>query len=68
VGGRSAADSYIEYGVQARKSKTILLVTTDAAEAEHTLDLLGEGRLVQRTVCYSPWFNAAVRPSDTTEF
>jgi hypothetical protein len=44
-----------EYGVQAANSKTILTVTLDLAEAERTLDMIGQGRLLQRTVRYSPW-------------
>jgi uncharacterized phage-associated protein len=47
-----------EYGVQTSHSKTILTVTEDLAEAERTLDMLGQGRLVQRTVTYSPWIAA----------
>jgi hypothetical protein len=44
-----------EYGVQTANSKTILTVTQELAEAERTLDLIGEGRLLKRTVRYSPW-------------
>jgi len=44
-----------EYGVQAANGKTILTVTLDLAEAERTLDMIGQGRLLQRTVRYSPW-------------
>lgn len=49
------ATSTVEYGVQTANSKTILTVTEDLAEAERTLDMLGQGRLLQRTVSYSPW-------------
>ena len=44
-----------EYGVQTANSKTILTVTMDLAEAEGILNMIGEGRLIQRTVRYSPW-------------
>jgi hypothetical protein len=44
-----------EYGVQTANSKTILTVTLDLAEAERTLDMLGEGRLLQPTISYIPW-------------
>lgn len=54
MGTRKTADSTVEYGVQA-SSKTVVFVTEDLAEAEHTLDLIGEARLVQRTVRCSPW-------------
>ena len=49
------AGSVVEYGIQTLNGKTILMVTNDLTEAGHTLDLIGEGRLVQRTVRYSPW-------------
>jgi hypothetical protein len=49
------AASVDEYGIQTLNRKTILMVTNDLTEAAHTLDLIGEGRLVQRTVRYSPW-------------
>jgi hypothetical protein len=52
---RGVADSVVEYGIQTLTGKTILMLTNDLTEAEHTLDLIGEGRLVQRTVRYSPW-------------
>jgi hypothetical protein len=55
MANRVAVHSVIEYGIQAMNSKTILAVTEDPVEAERTLDILGEGRLVQRTVSYSPW-------------
>lgn len=44
-----------EYGVQTANSKTILTATPDLADAERTLDMIGEGRLLTRTVRYSPW-------------
>jgi hypothetical protein len=52
---RGVTDSIVEYGIQTLNGKTILMLTNDLTEAEHTLDLIGEGRLVQRTVRYSPW-------------
>ena len=55
MANRDLATCTTEYGVQTANSKTILTVTLDLAEAERTLDMLGEGRLLQRTVRYSPW-------------
>ncbi len=53
---RDLAACTTEYGVQAANSKTILTVTLDLAEAERTLDMIREGgRVLQRTVRYSPW-------------
>ena len=52
---RGVAGSVVEYGIQTSNGKTILMVTNDLTEAEHTLDLIGEGRIVQRTVKHSPW-------------
>jgi ABC-type proline/glycine betaine transport system ATPase subunit len=60
MGKRKTADSTVEYGVQAISSKTVVFVTEDLAEAEHTLDLIGEARVVQRTVRYSPWVTVPV--------
>jgi hypothetical protein len=51
----------VEYAVQTSNSKTILTVTEDLAEAERTLDMLGQGRLVQRTVSCSPWIAVEVK-------
>ena len=42
---RGIAGSVVEYGIQTSNGKTILMVTNDLTEAEHTLDLIGEGRL-----------------------
>ena len=55
MASRDGAVCTTEYAVQTANSKTILTVTLDRAEAERTLDMLGEGRLLQRTVRYSPW-------------
>jgi hypothetical protein len=52
---RNAAVTVVEYGIQTQNSKTILVVTDDLHEAESTLDMLGSGTLIQRTVRYSPW-------------
>jgi hypothetical protein len=30
-------------------------VTEDLAEAEHLLDMVGQGRLIERTITYGPW-------------
>ena len=50
----------MEYGVVSLTSRTILAVTEDYAEAEHTLELIGEGRLVRRTVTYGSWADIPV--------
>jgi hypothetical protein len=55
VGRRVTAGSVVEFGVQTLSGKTVLTVTHDRVEAEHILGLLGEGRLVQRTVNHRPW-------------
>jgi hypothetical protein len=31
------------------------MVTDQIEEAEHMLDLIGAGRIMQRTVSYGPW-------------
>ncbi|MGF2944331.1 hypothetical protein [Mycobacterium sp. Lab-001] len=36
-------------------SSSILMVTTDRAEAEHWLDSIIDGSIVQRTISYSSW-------------
>jgi hypothetical protein len=38
----------VEYGIQTPTSKTILVVTEDLEEAQRTLDMIGDGRLIQR--------------------
>lgn len=57
---RDAARVVVEYGVLAPTGPTVLLVTDDYAEAEHALDLIGEGRLVRRVVTYGQWTDVAV--------
>jgi hypothetical protein len=52
---RNVAESFVQYGIQTSTSKTILMVTEDPAEADRMLDLIGDGRLVARTVSYSHW-------------
>ena len=52
---RDLATCITEYGVRTVSSNTILVVTLDLAEAERMLDMIGGGRLLQRTVRYSPW-------------
>lgn len=47
--------SIVEYGVQTPMSRTVVLLTDHLEEAEHMLDLVGEGRIVRRTVRYGPW-------------
>lgn len=46
-----------QYGVQTpnSSSSSILMVTTDRAEAEHWLDSIIDGSIVQRTISYSSW-------------
>jgi hypothetical protein len=60
VSRRDVARCTVEYGVVSLTSRTILTVTEDYAEAEHTLDLIGEGRLVRRTVTYGSWADIPV--------
>jgi hypothetical protein len=48
-------DTVIEYGIQTANSKSILVITSDLADAHRTLDMIGDGRLVCRTVSYSRW-------------
>lgn len=45
----------VQYGIQTSHSKTILMVTENLAEAERMLDMVGEGRLIARTIRYGPW-------------
>jgi hypothetical protein len=51
----AAVKTVVEYGIQTQNSKTILVVTEDLGEAESTLDMLGSGTLIKRTVRYGPW-------------
>jgi hypothetical protein len=44
---RGVTDSIVEYGIQTLNGKTILMLMNDLTEAEHTLVLIGEGRLVR---------------------
>jgi hypothetical protein len=60
VSRRDVARCTVEYGVVSLTSQTILTVTEDHAEAEHTLDLIGAGRLVRRTVTYGAWADIPV--------
>jgi hypothetical protein len=52
---RNMGKSVIEYGIQTATSKSILVITSDLADAQRTLDMIGDGRLVCRTVTYSRW-------------
>jgi hypothetical protein len=52
---RGATVTVVEYGIQTPSSKTILVVTEDLSEAVSTLNMLGSGTLIRRTVRYSPW-------------
>ncbi len=49
------AGSVVQYGVLTPSSTSVLLVTDRLDEAEHILDVVGEGRIVQRTVRYGAW-------------
>jgi len=49
------AERLVQYGIQTAHTKTILMVTEDLAEAEHLLDMVGQGRLIERTITYGPW-------------
>ena len=51
----NAASKVVEYAIQTPHSKTVLMTTEDRAEAERTLDMLGEGQLLMRTVTYGQW-------------
>jgi hypothetical protein len=55
MSSRKVAQSFVQYGIQTPNSKTILMVTEDLAEAKHTLDQIGGGNLIARTVSYSHW-------------
>jgi hypothetical protein len=48
-------NTVIEYGIQTANSKSILVITSDLADAHRTLDMIGDGRLLCRTVSYSRW-------------
>ena len=52
---RNIGDTVIEYGIQTANSKSILVITTDLDDAHRTLDMIGDGRLLCRTVSYSRW-------------
>jgi hypothetical protein len=52
---KDIAEVVVEYGIQTLHSKSILVMTNDLAEAHRTLDMIGEGRLISRTVSYSGW-------------
>ena len=49
------AGSVVQYGVETPSSTSVLLVTDRLDEAEHILDVVGDGRIVQRTVRYGAW-------------
>jgi hypothetical protein len=52
---RGIAERCVQYGIQTPNSKSILMVTDDLAEAEHMLDVIGQGRLTVRTISYGRW-------------
>lgn len=45
----------VQYGIQTPHSKTILMVTEDRNEAQRMLDMVGEGRLITRTIRFGSW-------------
>lgn len=49
------AERRVQYGIQTPNSNTILMVTEDLAEAEQTLEMVGQGRLTMRTISYGRW-------------
>jgi YD repeat-containing protein len=55
VSSTNNGTSVTQYGVQTPNSSTVLVVTTDRAEAEHALDWITDGRVVQRTITYGGW-------------
>ena len=57
------AKRLVEYGIQAPNSKTILMVTDNLADAERMLDMIGQGRLVERIIRYGPWRVADANPA-----
>jgi hypothetical protein len=52
---RFAAVTVVQYGIETPNSRTTIMVTDDLSEAQSTIDMLGSGTLVRRTVRYSPW-------------
>lgn len=52
---RDVAETVTEYGIQTFNSKQILVITEDLPDAERMLDMLGDGRLLTRTVTYGAW-------------
>jgi hypothetical protein len=49
------ARTVIEYGVETANGRTVLLVTDEVDEAQKILEVVGEGRILQRTVQYGRW-------------
>jgi hypothetical protein len=47
--------SVTQYGVQTPHSSRVLTVTADRCVAEHTLELIPDGRIVHRTITFSTW-------------
>lgn len=45
----------VQYAIQTHNSKSVLMVTEDRSEAERLLDMIGQGRLLTRTITYGPW-------------
>lgn len=50
-----AGGSVTQYGVLTPNSSTILVVTSNRAEAERALEWITDGRVVQRTITYGDW-------------
>jgi hypothetical protein len=61
----SDAGSVVQYGVETPSSTSVLLVTDRLDEAEHILEVVGQGRIVQRTVRYGAWH--PVEDSDSAQ-
>ena len=55
---RRGTESAVEYGIRLEGSSTVLMVTDDVGEAQQTLDMVGHGVLLRRTVWRSPWTTA----------
>ena len=51
----STGKSITQYGVKTPTSSTLLIVTTDRADAERALGWITDGLVVHRTITYGDW-------------
>lgn len=49
------AKTVVQYGIETPTSRSIVLMTESYEEAAQLLDLLGNARVIARTVRYGPW-------------